>query len=269
MWLLLVLVVVALVALFCLVFVLELVLAMKQEGSRPSTWLATLAATLRRAFFTLGRFLAMLPDIFGWLRRLGLLIRDLFSRWVPRAVAEKAVDDLQQAFTAFFKTPLGYVEGVWDGLMAVRIPWLSWPLFFGGSLVFLFLMECGAIYYDWPSPCWPTWYVGLIGSALWLVVELLVHTAKVLADFPRSLVEFVASLKDMVPEKVYRGLLDELARLALPYRAIREHQAFALWLCVLLAIPTLLVAMSARYTSGRAPDQPRRTRQQARQDDEH
>lgn len=237
MWFLILVVLASLVGLFCLTFVVELVLAMKhKEGSRPSTWLAFLATTLRQFFFNLGRFLAMLPDVFGWLRRLGLLIRDLFFRWVPRAVAEKAVDDLQRALTACFKTPLGYVEGVWDGLMAVRIPWLSWPLFFGGSVVVLFLLECGAIYYDWPAPLWPTWYAGLIGSAAWLVIQLFLDIGKFLSDIPRGLYQLVVSVKDMVPEKVYRGLLGELTRLADPYIAIRAALLSSTALALLTAL---------------------------------
>jgi len=237
------------IVLLAVTFIVELLLAVKQSNvaaNRPSTWITLVATTVKQFFFNIGRFLALLPDVFGWIRRFGYLIHDLFFPWITREVAEKAIDDIAKAFHACFKAPLAYFDGIWDGLCSVRLPWITRPMFVVGALAVFVASQIAAINYNWPAPLWITWYAGLLGSAAYYVIITLI-------DIPTGFGRLIAFLKDLVPEAVYIGLLKERARLAAPYIAISDAllELPIGWRLVIILIVMLLVAGSVFYLIGK------------------
>lgn len=232
-------------------FVIELLLAMKQQGlpaNRPSVWLSGLAQVVRRVFYDLGWMAAKLPDVLGWVRHFGHLIRRLLFRWIPREVAERAIDDLHQALGACFRAPLGYFAGIWAGLWEITVPWVTWPLFILGTLATLFGLEVAAILYDLPAPLWPTWYVGLLGNGCLLVYQAMVEALRLLSDLPRFFYNLAIMVRDMVPDKVFQGLMAESQRLAAPWQALQRLMPVypVVTTLLLLTATALVIWLTAR-----------------------
>jgi len=204
-----------------LTFVAEVVLVVRKHESRPSTWFQFCGNALRRGLYWLGWIWAVLPDIFGWFSHIRRILRDLIQLLVSPEDLDKAARGLQKGVDVLFRAPLGYLDGIWEGLTAVRVRFISWPLFVVASLAALFLIECFAIYYDWPAVLWPTWYLGLVGTLMLSVCDAVMEALRILSDLPHAIYELLLKVKDMVPAKVYNGLLAETSRLVALYSVAR------------------------------------------------
>jgi hypothetical protein len=209
----------------CGTFFVELYLAIGQDditASRPSTWLSFLAVVIRRFFWNIGWLYGVWPDIARWMRRAWQIICDLFFPPWLREAAEKAGTDLLAAFRALIKAPLGYFDGLWDGLCSIS--WIGWILVALATLAIGVVIESVAINYDMPAPFWPTWYLGFIGDAGLAIWHAFPKAWGIICRVPDGLFALAAYLKDLVPEKVYVGWLAEAERLSGPYRRLA-----ALW----------------------------------------
>ena len=209
------------------VTIVEMVLAVRQgfdkdRASRPSTWLTFAAVVARGVFSDLGWIQVKILDIVGWVPRIGHFLRRLLFSWIPQEVAERALKELQWAMGSCFRAPLAYFDGLTSALWDSRCPWFTWPLFVVVMLSWVVAIEMAAIYYDVPFFIWPTWYLGLVGRLILVVYEAAITAFLLLCDFPAFLVRLATLTRDLVPEKVRVGLLNEMNLLFVPWASARE-----------------------------------------------
>ncbi len=229
----------------CVAFVTEVVLALRQQNfaaSRPSTWLTLFANAVRRLFWNIGWLYGVWPDVARWMRRAWQLICDLFFPVWLREVAEKAGTDLLTAFRALIKAPLGYFDGLWDGLRSISI--IGWVLVFLTTLATGVVIESVAINYDLPAPFWPTWYLGFVGDAAYAIYEAFPKAWEIICRIPDGLFALAEYIKHLVPEKVYSGWLAEAGRLSYPYRYLAARWGITVFRAVLLVSGLALAALA-------------------------
>jgi hypothetical protein len=104
-------------------FVLEVIaLLAGAERARPSAVLSNLAWARTQANYYGAYLLMRMTNIGYLLKKLALLVRDLFFRFVPRAIILRAYRDLGASLGACARVYEGIGEGMAAGLVHVRHP---------------------------------------------------------------------------------------------------------------------------------------------------
>ena len=123
-------------------FIIEVAaIVVKKDFYKPSRYIQLVATWMYNAFWTIANAIGILSDVFGALRRMILLIRDTFFRFIPREAIIEAWDNLKKAFGAVFKSPLGFVWGLWEAVLGATLPWLSATVLFVGFVVCPIVLE--------------------------------------------------------------------------------------------------------------------------------
>lgn len=161
-----------------LLFVIEVVCVLRQAPHRPSTVLRTAAKLGYDGLHWLGHLLGIFFDLFGFVRRLLLKLRELFFKWIPKEVILQAHADLKQSYGDVLAVPAGFFRGLWASIMAATVPLVS------GALAVVVL---GVVPLLWEV-------IGLVRGWTWRPIALLLGLGFRVFDFFYSLGEFVASL---------------------------------------------------------------------------
>ncbi len=139
-------------------FILELALLMGDVAWRPSTVLLVVTGKTRQGLYHVFLGLCMLADVFGFVRRFALLMRDLFFQWIPRDKLLQALRDLGAAFGSIWRVPMGALDGIWDGISDARSPLIAAVLVGVAVLVTPVALELLADTLGWDSLRQTLWY---------------------------------------------------------------------------------------------------------------
>ena len=123
------------VSVLVVLYIVEVICLLGRTPHRPSTLIRRVATHLynglRRAAYIFG----ILFDIFGFVRRLLLQLRELLFRWIPVAIIKQAWDELHSALLALLSFPRGLFVGLFESLRDATLPWVS-----TGLMVVVFLI---------------------------------------------------------------------------------------------------------------------------------
>jgi len=191
-----------------LLFVLEVVCILRQAPHRPSTVLRTAAKVGYDGLHWLGHLLGIFFDLFGFVRRLLLKLRELFFKWIPKEVIIQAHADLKQSLGDLLAVPAGFFRGLWASILAATVPLVSGAL---AAVVF------GIVPLLWEV-------VGLVRGWTWRPVLLLFAAALRIYNLFYALFELAVSLAHL---KQLAAWILELVLGYVPKEQILEVRVFS------------------------------------------
>lgn len=156
-------------------FVIEVVaIVIKKDVCKPSRYIQLVATWMYNAFWIIANVIGILSDVFGALRRMILLIRDTFFRFIPREAIVEAWDNLKKAFGAVVKSPLGFVWGLWEAVLGATLPWLSVTVLFAGFVVcpIIFEMVLRMFHITWLPSTFLIWLGTHLYNGAWKIGNL-------------------------------------------------------------------------------------------------
>jgi len=108
-----------------ILFVMEVAAIVAKSEHRPSVYVRALARLTYNFFWGVANLLGIFADVFGFVRRFVLWLRDTFFRFIPREAILQAYHELRSAFKELVRAPLGFFRGLYDSVLAATLPWLS------------------------------------------------------------------------------------------------------------------------------------------------
>lgn len=174
----------AIASLSFVTFVVEVVLALKQQASRPSAWIRKLALDVRRGFHRLGTSVGLLADVISGARRLVQQLRQWFFHRIPVDVMFTAIRDLLHPLVDLLRAPLAFVEGLNQSFRQSALPLITRVVFtvqFAGLVV---LWQLLAMMGDW-TIVRPSFLVGKGCVALGQLCYTLGYWIVTMADWSR------------------------------------------------------------------------------------
>jgi hypothetical protein len=122
-------------------FVAEVATIIAKSEHRPSVYLTLLGRRLYDLFWGLATLMGIFADVFGFVRRFILWLRDTFFRFIPREAILQALADLRAAFREITRSPLGFFSGLYASILDAALPWLSVTLLLTSFVVAPVVLE--------------------------------------------------------------------------------------------------------------------------------
>ncbi len=190
-----------------LLFVLEVALVLAGPALaawRPSQCIAYVARGATRGLYHLYYVLCLLADVFGFVRKFVLWVRDTFFRFIPREVLLAALADLGAAFRAVLRIPRGALDGIWDAVKDAEIPMLSVSLIGFAGIAWPVAQELIGLAVGWPS-LRPSLWCWAAADWLYAVFWEVGHAIYYLTDIKELVVRVLSSLFGWLPVEQVRA----------------------------------------------------------------